>query len=76
MNRKSRNRAKCALCGDTIESVSQHDWVRCECGEIFVDGGTEYFRGGFNKAENFIRIDGDGREIPWADPKNPNEKDA
>lgn len=39
-----RNRAKCLLCGDVIESVSTHDFVRCSCGALAVDGGTAYAR--------------------------------
>ena len=33
------NKAKCARCGDIIESKSQHDFVSCSCGAIYVDGG-------------------------------------
>lgn len=42
-----RNAAKCLKCGDTIESTHQHDFVRCSCGNLFVDGGKEYLRRGF-----------------------------
>ena len=38
-----RNRAKCLKCGDIIESRHQHDFVRCSCGNLFIDGGTGYF---------------------------------
>ena len=41
-----RNSAKCALCGDEIVSKYRHDFVRCKCGEIFVDGGNSYLRRG------------------------------
>ena len=42
-----RNRCKCKKCGDVIESKSVHDFVRCKCGAIFTDGGTDYIhRGG------------------------------
>ena len=41
-----RNRICCKKCGDVIESKSRHDFVRCECGAIFVDGGIEYMRFG------------------------------
>ena len=51
-----RNRAKCKLCGDIIESKSRHDWVECNCGEIFVDGGLDYFRAGAKNFENFISL--------------------
>jgi uncharacterized protein with PIN domain len=43
------NRARCTICGDVIESKSVHDFVQCECGKIFVDGGHEYRRLGFEK---------------------------
>lgn len=48
------NRARCALCGDIIESKRTHDWVACSCGEIFVDGGYEYCRAGAKDFANFI----------------------
>ena len=48
------NRAKCLKCGDIIESKYRHDWVQCSCGEIFVDGGTDYCRGGAKEFGNFI----------------------
>jgi len=47
---------KCKLCGDIIESKSRHDWVECNCGEIFVDGGLDYFRAGAKNFENFISL--------------------
>lgn len=39
-----RNRAKCNLCGDIIESKSRHDFVTCKCGACSVDGGHDYLR--------------------------------
>lgn len=41
-----RNAAKCNRCGDVIQSTHRHDFVECECGSIFVDGGHEYMRAG------------------------------
>ena len=38
------NKAKCAACGDIIESKSRHDFVTCKCGAISVDGGTDYLK--------------------------------
>jgi hypothetical protein len=58
-----RNRAKCRLCEDIIESMHRHDYVRCKCEEIAVDGGDSYFRCAANNWENFIRIDDDGNEV-------------
>ena len=42
MGRKLR----CLKCKDVIESKSIHDFQRCECGTIFIDGGNEYTRVG------------------------------
>ena len=38
------NKAQCSLCGDIIESRSVHDFVRCSCGALAVDGGTAYLK--------------------------------
>ncbi len=57
-----RNAAQCALCKDIIESKHRHDFVSCKCGEIFVDGGQDYLRGG-GSLKNFIplyEVDEDG----------------
>ena len=50
-----RNRAKCKLCDDIIESVHHHDYITCKCGEISVDGGDHYCRCSARNWENFIR---------------------
>jgi hypothetical protein len=49
-----RNSAKCKLCGDEIISKHRHDFVECSCGEIFVDGGTDYIRRGAKDVNNLI----------------------
>lgn len=49
-----RNSAKCKKCHDEIESKHRHDFVSCKCGEIFVDGGKDYFRRGAKDLENII----------------------
>lgn len=56
------NAARCEICKVVIESLSRHDFVQCPGGHIFVDGGSAYFRSGFDKPENFTRIYEDGRE--------------
>ncbi len=58
-----KNRAKCKLCLDIIESFHRHDFVRCKCGEISVDGGLDYFRCGAGDWRNFLRVDDEGNEI-------------
>lgn len=36
------NAAICKLCGDLIQSRTVHEFKRCQCGCIAVDGGDEY----------------------------------
>jgi hypothetical protein len=36
---QTRHAMRCKKCGDTIESKSRHDYVRCSCGAIALDGG-------------------------------------
>lgn len=45
-----RNRARCRICGDVIESKYRHDFVSCKGGHIFIDGGRDYRRAGTLKA--------------------------
>jgi len=51
-----QNQAECLLCGDRPYSAHVHDFKECKCGEIFVDGGQVYFRGGFKNRKNFKDI--------------------
>ena len=39
-----RNSAKCLECNEEIESVHRHDFIRCSCGNIAVDGGRDYLK--------------------------------
>lgn len=55
-----RNRAKCGVCGDIIESISSRDYVSCRCGEIAVDGGAVEFKAYAKSWEHFLRIDDEG----------------
>jgi hypothetical protein len=57
-----KNRAKCKLCGDIIESFHPLDYVSCGCGEISVDGGAAY-KCSAKDWNNFLRIDDEGNEI-------------
>ena len=81
-----RNAIRCKLCGDVIESKHIHDWVQCECGACFVDGGKEYARigGDFDNVEilteyedvpgHFItRYDLFGNTYVFETPRNVNE---
>lgn len=40
------NKGECTKCKDGLVSNNRHDFVRCSCGESFLDGGTEYIRSG------------------------------
>lgn len=57
------SKAKCRLCNDIIESKHRHDYVTCSCGEISVDGGSEYMHCRANDEKNFILLDDEGNEI-------------
>lgn len=41
------NKIQCKHCDDVIESRHVHDFKKCKCGKIFVDGGLDYGRRGF-----------------------------
>jgi len=58
-----RNRAKCKLCKNIIESKYEGDNVHCECGEISIDGGNERLSCASLNWENFLRVDDEGNEI-------------
>jgi hypothetical protein len=49
-----RNAAECRLCGDLIESKTQEEFVKCGCGEIFVEGGLSNLRRGGRNIMNLI----------------------
>ncbi len=46
-----RNRAMCLKCGTIVESFTVHDFKRCSCGALAVDGGTDYFKRNGNRAD-------------------------
>lgn len=48
MSKIIKNRIKCLLCGDIIESKTRHDMKYCSCGNCYVDGGLDYLRRGFH----------------------------
>ncbi len=39
-----RNSGICPDCNEEIVSRFRHDFVKCKCGESFVDGGLSYLR--------------------------------
>jgi hypothetical protein len=41
------NKAKCLKCGEIIISKNRHDYSKCKCGNLAVDGGSWYARRAF-----------------------------
>ena len=39
-----RNRAKCLICGEILESYYRHDFKTCKCGNLSIDGGKDYLK--------------------------------
>jgi len=58
-----RNRAKCKLCQEILESFHRYDFVTCKCGEISIDGGPDGLHCGARDWRNFLRVDDNGNEI-------------
>lgn len=45
-----KNSIKCNHCGDILVSTHVHDYKRCKCGTVSVDGGNEYLRRGYKNS--------------------------
>lgn len=57
------SKVKCLICGSTIESLHTHDFKRCECDNVYIDGGKEYFRIGWKEPDKILIIeDNTGKE--------------
>jgi hypothetical protein len=54
------SKAQCLDCLDIIESKHRHDFVKCTCGNAFLDGGNEYIRAG----GNIVILDGAKKLYP------------
>ena len=59
------NKIKCNHCGDVIESKHRHDFKRCSCGRVAVDGGHDYLRRLCQEEEDFEEISVYLRECPF-----------
>ncbi len=57
-----RNRAKCKLCNDIIESFHSTDTVHCSCGKLFVWGGSA-MGCAYDKIIDFVRVDDENNEV-------------
>ena len=69
-----RNRAICKNCNTVIESLSEHHFVRCECGQCYVDGGNSYHRGGAEDPSLFYQLADDDTAIFTTGGKNYDPK--
>jgi hypothetical protein len=58
-----RNRAKCKLCKEIIESFTIQDYISCKCDEISIWGGNVKLHCEANDWNNFLRVDDEGNEI-------------
>lgn len=58
-----KNRAKCKVCNDILESFHIYDYVTCTCGEISISGGNDKLECSAKDWINFLRIDDEGNEI-------------
>ena len=47
-----KNCIKCKSCGDIIISTYRHDFKRCSCGRVAVDGGYDYLKRSFTNDSN------------------------
>lgn len=48
-----RNSIKCNHCNDEIESKHGHDFVKCSCDKVAIDGGHNYGRILFTELSDF-----------------------
>lgn len=64
MSRIIRNSAKCLKCGDEVESKHRHDFVRCKCKALAVDGGTDYLKRAFTEGVGYEDTSVMGPEVP------------
>lgn len=55
-------RARCEQCQSIIVSQHRHDFVWCACHTCFVDGGSSYFRCGFDVPSSLTILYDDGTE--------------
>jgi len=59
-----KNKAKCKLCNEVLESFHEFDYVSCKCGEISISGGSIRMECSAKDWKNFVRVDEAGNEIP------------
>jgi hypothetical protein len=53
----------CLVCSDTIISQHRHDYKSCSCGNVQVDGGSDYAKYGYLVARWIAIPDKDGKFV-------------
>jgi len=51
-----RNRAKCLICREILESEHRHDFKTCKCGNLSVDGGKDYIKRSVKHLDKFEEL--------------------
>jgi hypothetical protein len=59
------NAAECLDCGEYVRSNNRHDFKKCKCGNVAVDGGSWYAKRTFKNGARYKDI-----IVPYADVKN------
>lgn len=52
----TRNAAKCLECGTELESTHRHDFKRCNCSKLVVDGGVNYIKRSYHSEDDFVEL--------------------
>ena len=77
-----QNEVQCNECGNRIFSAHRHDFVRCSCGSVAVDGGMEYtrrvFKTGADYTDQTMTMDIEDLDkciqaVKWAKDNNRND---
>lgn len=51
MRKLIKNSIQCLKCNTVLVSRYRHDFQRCPCGSVFIDGGLDYQRAGGNSED-------------------------
>ena len=61
-----KNAAQCLNCNEIVESKHRHDFVRCSCGNVAVDGGKAYLKRSVRgKGIKDMSITGHDKDCYW-----------
>lgn len=56
MRKIIKNIVKCKNCGDVLESKDVHDFKKCICGRVAIDGGTDYLKRVSKSPDDYIEL--------------------